>query len=342
MLRIALIGCKNAAVDYAKAPFRLEEATFAAVVDADEALAQSTAEELAAPIRAATFDELLRQHADDFDAVVVRCNISSVESIMKQVATSGKHVLLQMPLLLGMSWNNDSIAVCQSAGATVMLSQPLRFLPSIVEVKSALESGSLGNPGLLRIHDWRPPNADEEAPAPPDEKVIGGESVFQDLLPDVDLANWVFGSAPSEIYASTVEPEYIGIERETAGPGYVQIHLGYADGGMALIDRCVMLPPGSDYFSLSVFGSDGAAYADDHRNMHLLYQGGRPTALPSGRGCLHHLAELQEFVDAIAAGRRPAVTAEDGSLAEKAVRAAYLAWPVERVMRMVGSNYELV
>jgi len=249
MLRIALIGCKNAAVDYAKAPFRLEEATFAAVVDADEALAQSTAEELAAPIRAATFDELLRQHADDFDAVVVRCNISSVESIMKQVATSGKHVLLQMPLLLGMSWNNDSIAVCQSAGATVMLSQPLRFLPSIVEVKSALESGSLGNPGLLRIHDWRPPNADEEAPAPPDEKVIGGESVFQDLLPDVDLANWVFGSAPSEIYASTVEPEYIGIERETAGPGYVQIHLGYADGGMALIDRCVMLPPGSDYFS---------------------------------------------------------------------------------------------
>ena len=110
MLRIALIGCKNAAVDYAEAPFRLEGAKFAAVVDVDNTLAQSTADALVAPIRVATFADLLRQNADDFDAVVVRCGIDSAESVMKQVATSGKHVLLDMPLLLGMLGDGDSIA----------------------------------------------------------------------------------------------------------------------------------------------------------------------------------------------------------------------------------------
>jgi len=338
MIRIALIGCENATVDYGEAASRVQRARLTAVVDPDDALAGCTADSLGAPVRATSFEQLLRDNADAFDAVVVRCAIGSVESVMEQVTKTGKHVLLDMPLLLGMLADDEPIAVCQSAGATVMLSQPMRFLPSVAEAKSSLESGSLGTPGLLRIHDWRPPNASEDVPSNPDEQVIAGEAVFQDLLPDVDLANWIFGSTPSEIFADGFTRQ----DTEQEVLGYVQLHLGYADGGMALVDRCVMLPPGSDYFSLSVFGSDGAAYADDHRNMHLLYQGGRPTALPAGQGKLHHLAELQEFVDAIAAGRPPAITADDGFRAEKVLRAADLSLKCGRAMKLVGSNYEFV
>ena len=36
---------------------------------------------------------------------------------------------------------------------------------------------------------------------------------------------------------------------------------------------------------------------------------------------LHHLAGLQEFVDAIEMGRPPAITADDGHLAVEVVRA---------------------
>ncbi len=111
---------------------------------------------------------------------------------------------------------------------------------------------------------------------------------------------------------------------------------------MALVDHSMMLPPGSDYFSLSVFGSAGAAYADDHHDMHLLYRGGRPTALPAGQGRLHHLGELQEFVEAIAAGRPPAITADDGHKAAEVVRAAGRSLKSGRAMRLVGSCYELV
>ena len=43
---------------------------------------------------------------------------------------------------------------------------------------------------------------------------------------------------------------------------------------MALIDCAQTLPQGDGYFSLSLIGSTGAAYADSHHNRQLLYGGG--------------------------------------------------------------------
>jgi predicted dehydrogenase len=111
---------------------------------------------------------------------------------------------------------------------------------------------------------------------------------------------------------------------------------------MALVDHATTLPPGSDYFALSLFGSTGAAYADDHHNMHLLYGGGRPTAVPAGQGTLHHLSELQEFVDAIESARPPAITADDGHKAVEVVRAVGLSLKSDRAMKLAGSHYEFI
>ena len=59
------------------------------------------------------------------------------------------------------------------------------------------------------------------------------------------------------------------------------------------------LPEGDGYFSLSLIGSAGAAYADDHHNTQLLYAGGHAAALKTGESEFEELAQLQEFVNAI-------------------------------------------
>ncbi len=337
MIRIALIGCKNATADYGEVASRLQGARLAAVVDPDGTLAGRTAETLEVPLWATSFESLLRDNADAFDAVVVRRPCGSPQSLVAQAAATGKHVLLDMPLLLRMPSSDAAIAACRSAGVTFMLGQVTRFLPSVAEVKNCLGSGVLGAPGLLRIHDWRPPDIDEQAPSDP-EQADTTAAIFQAVLPGVNLANWILGAWPSEIYAVG----HAGPEGARGSYGYIQVHLGYPGGGMALVDRSMMLPPGSDYFSLSVFGSAGAAYADDHHNMHLLYGGGRPTALPAGQGKLHHLGELQEFVEAIETGRPPAITADDGNKAVEVVRAAVQSLKSGRAMRLVGGCYEFV
>ncbi len=342
MIRIALIGCDRATADYGEVVSRLQGARLAAVVDPRGATARRTAESLIevgqyVPLWATSFENLLSDHADAFDAVVIRRTSGSPQSVVAQAAAAGKHVLLDMPLLLRMPPGDEPIAACRSAGVTFMLGQVTRFLPSVAEVKSCLRSGILGAPGLLRIHDWRPPHVDQQTPPDP-EQAGATAAIFPAVLPEVDLANWIFDALPGEVYAAG----HAGPEAARGSYGYVQVHLGYTDGGMALVDHSMMLPPGSDYFSLSVIGSAGAAYADDHHNMHLLYRGGRPTALPAGQGKLHHLAELQEFVDGIEAGRPPAITAEDGHKAAEVVRAAGRSLKSGRAMQLVGSCYEFI
>jgi len=189
MIRIALIGCNNATADYADVVSRLQGGRLAAVVDPDDTLARRTAETLDAPLRAASFEDLLRDHADDFDAVIIRRPDGSPQAVVAQAAGAGKHVLLDMPLMLRIRPGETPVAACRSAGVTFMLGQPARFLPSVAEVKNCLRSGVLGAPGLLRLHNWSPSDTDQPV------------AIFQALLPDVDLANWLFDAQPTEVYA---------------------------------------------------------------------------------------------------------------------------------------------
>lgn len=115
-----------------------------------------------------------------------------------------------------------------------------RFRPSIAEVQRALDEGRLGAPGLLRIHAWS-----------------SSDDIVVALSRELDLALWMFGESPDAVYA---------VER----PGYLQVHLGFRDGGMSVIDVDTAVSTGNEYYSLSLIGATGAAYADDHDNMNLL------------------------------------------------------------------------
>ena len=363
MIRIALIGCQNVPAGYAQVASRLQGARLAAVVDPDSTVAGRTAELLDVSISATSLEELLAGNADAFDAVAIRWVSGSPQAVVAQAASAGKHVLLDMPLLLLMPPGDAPSDVCRSAGVALMLGQVTRLLPAVGEVKSCLRSGILGAPGLLRIHDWKPPHVDEQTSPDPEQADFpsvghgaagsegrcaappnGRAAIFQAILRDIDLANWIFDALPGEVYAAGhTAPASVPTADWAGGSyGYLQIHLGYTDGGMALLDHSMMLPPGAGYFSLSVIGSAGAAYADDHHNVHLLFPGGKPTALPAGQGSLHHLAELQEFVDAIETGRPPAITADDGHKAAEVVRAAGRSLESGRALRLVGSHYEFV
>jgi predicted dehydrogenase len=110
---------------------------------------------------------------------------------------------------------------------------------------------------------------------------------------------------------------------------------------MALIDDAQTLPGGDGYFSLSLIGSTGAAYADDHHNRNLLFRGGDPRAIETGQGSLHLTAQLQEFVAAIEEQREPATTGADGQAALQVAEAAVASLQSRQALRLIGGTYEL-
>lgn len=162
--------------------------------------------------------------------------------------------------------------------ADVAIVNPDRYLPSRQIIHQHLQAGKLGEPGLVRIHRW--------------------EAKLQNIamLRDLDTVSWLFKAMPRTIFAVA------------HGRGAV-VHLGFATGGMALIDHAAV-PKGGSYQSLSVIGSAGAAYADDQQNTQLAFGGGPAQAIRTDEGVGQWVALAQEFADRVAQGEKAKVDAD--------------------------------
>lgn len=261
----------------------------------------------------------------DHDAVLIHSTIESRAALALEAANAGKHVLVEAPFARNAGEADRVIEACHRRGVRLMVGQSLRFLPGIEAIGASLSSGKLGDPGFLRIHRWEPAGLAKK-----------GETLLDRVVREIDVANWIFGSLPTEVYALSRQPT-----TDTATLGYLQLHFGFQGGGMALIDYSTALPQGRDYFSLSVIGSEGAAYMDDHRNTHLVYRGGEPTALISGQDTTSLLRSIQEFVDAIAEERQPTSSGADGRAALQVAEAVNQSIVVGASAHLNGGSYEL-
>jgi myo-inositol 2-dehydrogenase/D-chiro-inositol 1-dehydrogenase len=337
MVRLALIGCRKDGAPYAEAAGRLRGAEFVATVDADPGSAERAATAFGTATAYPELEDLIAEDLDGFDAMVIDAPSRAHGSLVTAAAMLRKHVLVESPLALSTLDAEEATSACQTAGVRLMVGSAARFVPTTQVVKDSIDSGKLGQPGLLRIHRWESRDTGDwhtlEA-----EAVIDGGTVMGQVVRELDLARWMFGASPTEVYATGRRQGGAGLPDHD----FVQVHLGFPDDGMALIDYSSALPSGQGYSSLSVIGSTGAAYADDHQNMNLLYRGGAPQAIDTGYGAQHVAAQLQEFVDAITEERDPAVTGTDGIAAVQVAEAVQSSIDSGHSASLNGGRHELI
>ncbi|MCS5627166.1 MAG: hypothetical protein NZ935_06255 [Planctomycetes bacterium] len=231
----------------------------------------------------------------EFDAAAVDSSADAGRAI-----AAGKHVLVGAPLADSLQEAEALLETSREAGVFLAVGGLPVNVPANRVILDRLSSGKLGEPGLLRVHCWSGESS---------------RSLASKLYGHIDLAIRFFGSSPAELYCVA-----------RGDQSYLQVHLGFTGGGMAVLDFSDRLPAGRGYDSLSLIGSSGAAYSDDHHNTHLLFTGGNPAALIDDCGD-GRLAEVQAFVDAIAGETLPPTDGE-----------AVLA--VHRVLEAIGRSIE--
>ena len=314
MIELALMGGPDVAALYETATVRMPHVRFTAVVDRDAGAAEESARILGAAITARSFEGLITKNLDAFDAVAIHKVEGTVGDTAVTAARAGKHVLVNLPMASTARKADRVIDACRGAGVRLMVGQPLRFMPSQQAVKAAVDAGKLGDPGLLRIHVWGACETSSE------------DILKTQTINSIDLALWMLPGSPTTVYA---------VGRD----GYVQVHLGFPAGGMALIDYASTPACGEEYFSLSLIGSKGAAYADDHHNRNLLFVGGMARACTASQGAFHLIDQLREFARAIAGQRQPSVTGDDFKAALQVTLAAVTSLEDRRTVRLTGGAY---
>jgi len=280
-IRLAVIGCPGNTALWRDIALRLRDACFTVVVDNDSALGKSVANAIGASLVVDSLETALKMHSEEFDAVIVSRSLSIRPEITQLAVGARKHLMVDAPVSGLLSEIETVIDACTRKGVCFAIGGTLRLTPTIQVIKGRLASGKLGHPSLLRVHRWRSFTNDK--------RPLLAETLFA----DVDVAVWLFDAKPTEVYA-LARGGGIGTT-----PDYVQVHFGFPSGAMALLDFSSTHPEGKGYDSLSLIGSSGAAYADDHNNTHLLFKGGNPEALISDQGKGHLVLEIQGFVDAI-------------------------------------------
>jgi predicted dehydrogenase len=226
--------------------------------------------------------------ADRCDAVVVLEPCGNDVEAVRRWLSDGKHALLTpQPWLSGDALEQLS-ATARETGVQLTILNPDRFLPSRQLIKQQLDSGGLGQPGLVRMHRWQHREVGKIGEAGSEVAAPGQVPITQ----DVDTALWLMGEAPNVVYSAQRAGEEAGLAADRS----VLVHLGFPGGGMALIDYTNELPPGGGYQSLALIGSTGAAHADDHQNMQLLFRGGPPRAIRVDESSRQTLALVQSFV----------------------------------------------
>ena len=258
MARLALINAGCELESYARIQPRLFPLEIRFVADSNDKGLEDIPTAMT-NVQSISIDELFNAQHEQFDAVVVHASGSQRRLLVERAANAGKHIFLEGPIATTLEEADAIVDLCKQANVVLMVGQPYRFSPDVQTIATVLNDRKIGNPGLLRVHRWS------------DAKRMPNGSDISFFANEVDLACWLFGESPNAIYAKGQESE--------CATNSVYVHLGFPNGGMALIDCSNQLPENSpSYSAVSLIGSSGAAYADDHHNSNLIFQGGNSIA----------------------------------------------------------------
>jgi predicted dehydrogenase len=259
--------------------------------------------------------------------VVDLCTPTHLHSEMVlQAAAAGKHIICEKPLALNVVQAREMLQACRNAGVRLLVAHVVRFFPEYALAKSAVESGKIGKPGVIRL------SRGSYRPKKPmgnwflDESKSGG--ILMDLMiHDFDYARWIAGEVES-VFAKKVSAGW-----PSAGVDFGLAILKHAGGALSHISGAWAYPPPTFRTHLEIAGDAGLIEFDSDdtapiRNLITRPSGDSPdVGLPSSPVSESpYTTQIKEFYQALSSGAPARVTAEDGlaavQIAEAAIKSA--------------------
>ncbi|MFY0691715.1 MAG: inositol 2-dehydrogenase [Paracoccaceae bacterium] len=316
MISIGLLGCGRIGQVHARSIARMPNARLTALADAMPEAAQALAETSRAEVRSS--DDIIS--GSDIDAVVIATPTTLHYEQIHALAAAGKAIFCEKPIDLSTERAIACKAAVEKARVPFMTAFNRRYDPHFAHVQAQLADGAIGPAELVVITS--------RDPAPPPVSYIrqsGG--LFRDMMiHDFDMARFLLGEEPVEVYASgacLVDPE-IGAagDIDTA-----MVILKTASGKLAHINNSRRATYGYDQ-RIEVHGADGMLQAANQLEHHVTQAGASGfTSAPNQHFFLEryeaaYLAEMQSFVAALESGEAPSPGIADAVAAQQIADAA--------------------
>jgi predicted dehydrogenase len=260
--------------------------------------------------------------------------------IAKESMLAGKHVLLEKPIAIELAEADELIALSHEKKVFFSIAYSQRFNPKFVYVKRSIEDGTIGEPvsALVSRHITR--NLGKKISGRVKLSPAAMESTH-----DIDFTMWCLTPRkPIRVYAQ--EAAKI-MKAQYNAPDCVWMIITMDDGTVVTIGGGWVLPPAYPNFSstwIEFIGTEGAVMVDDtHRDVYVtnMQDGIRfPMSTMPGEKVNHVYAgpmeaETLHFLECVALGRQPLVTAEHARMVMQIYKAADLSVETNKPVDLV-------
>jgi predicted dehydrogenase len=354
-VRTALVGCGKVGHIHAAALRTLPEADLVAVCDASA----DRAAEFAARYGTQPYTDL-RALLDmaRVEAVLIATPHPLHAAPAVLAAAAGAHVLIEKPMAASLADCDAMLAAARKAGTLLGVISQRRWYEPVRRMKDAIDAGKIGRPalGVFIMYSWREPSYYDSDPWRGKWASEGGGVLVNQSPHQLDLLHWFMGPI-EEISGYWANVNHPTVEVDDTAVAALR----FRGGGLGSVATSVAQKPGINT-TVHVHGSNGASVGVETDRGATFVAGMSSIAEPALNdlwtipGEEHRLAEfqaedrarftridatthyhtlqIQDFLQAIRAGRPPLVTGEDGRVVVEMFTALYRSQREGRPIRL--------
>ncbi|MCS7462861.1 Gfo/Idh/MocA family oxidoreductase [Paenibacillus doosanensis] len=221
-MKAALIGDGQIGLSYARSLSKLRDtACWAGLCGVTDGEAIRLAEAAGSPVFR-TYEEMMELAAPDIVCVCMPPHMQQ-EYVLKSIER-GKHVFCEAPPAVDADWLKPAFQAAEAKGVCFLAGQAERFAPYFRDMKSKLDKGAIGAPGVVHIQRSAPYPA-EAGDRHADAGAIRDGVISRWLPKDIFLLRWMLGEI-NTVYA--LNPRAPGVD-------YALVTLRFASGAIANI-----------------------------------------------------------------------------------------------------------
>jgi len=323
-MRFGVIGAGRIGKIHAANIAARPDCNVAYVADVDSAAAESLAKATGAKVGA--IDEIIASRA--VDAVAICAPTDMHADLIEQAARAGKAIFCEKPIALDVDRIRRCLDVVATTGAPLMIGFNRRFDPNFAALQARIAAGAIGAVEIVAVTSRDPG-------PPPLSYIARSGGIFRDMMiHDFDMARFLLGEEPIAVSAmgsALVDPK-IG---EAGDVDSAVVVMETKSGKLAQISNSRRATYGYDQ-RIEAHGEKGMLSAGNLRETTVEFAGAAGIVGDKilnfflERYALAYRLELDAFVAAIQAGRRPSPSGEDGLAANRLADAAFLSWREKR------------
>lgn len=307
MIRVALLGAGYIQNVHARAVLEHPNGELVAIANWREPSARVLAERYGIPRVSTDWEEIVS--APDVDAAVVATPNALHAPQAVALLRSGKHVMVEKPMAMSVGECDEMIEASRASGASLMVAHCWRFREEVRAMRDRISARELGEVVKTRgygVHtNWGPSGWFV------DPALAGGGALVDMGVHAIDTARFLLGDPLPTRVCATVGTRYGDYAVDDDGI----VLISWSSGVNSVVESGWWHPrSGGLEADTEIYGTKGYARIWDPAPPSEEYEHGSQPM---------YTAQMAEFLDAIAEGRQPRPSGEDGRVVMQVVEEAY-------------------